>query len=257
MHTPPAQPDVAQRSLIISIFGAHTKRIGLLRTAIGGGVMYLTVPLFVFLHLTVVVFMYRFLLAPLLGLPRLRARDYIILDRHKIAGLHWFDKLNCWFCGYANGTIKLMNDELDKLASSSNKAPLWALPIVELYTLVNVVLLFVGLVMTTVVLAVISKALGLHRGSLRRIKIQLRKDRYASGYHPLHRQVIIFYKVVAMVIAYNLEQIESGWCPLKHLEKEGQVLPAHHERFLSRDELGEMKEILAAEGTVSAKKPKW
>ena len=259
-----AQPaDVAQpaalvhESVIVSIFGSHMRRIGLLRTAIGGGAMYLTVPLFVFLHLSVTLVLYRFLLAPLLALPRLRARDYLIFDRHRIDRLHWFDKANCWFCAYANGTITLMNDELDRLAHTRRGASAAAMVLIAAYTLVNVVLLFIGLVMSTVVLAIISKALGLHRGSLRRVKLALRQADYAASYRPLWRELIVFYKVVAMVIAYNLEQIESGWCPLKHLERGDQVLPAHHARFLGRDQLDELAQVLSTVGTVSAKKPKW
>ena len=123
--------------------------------------------------------------------------------------------------------------------------------------MVNVFFLFMGLAFTTIVLNVLAKVLGLHRGSLKRIKQKLEEDEYASGYNQFHRKLIVSYKMVSMVIAYNLEQIESAWCPLKHIEREGQVLPVHHDKFVSRDDLGGMKEVLLDSGTVSEKKPKW
>jgi len=242
--------------IMFSIVRTHYQRLGFWRTLIGGHSMYLTIPLFIFLHITVVTVMYRVLLAPLLGLPRLDSSRYIILDRHRIEPLHWFDKFNCLFCSYANGIIKLMNDELDGLASSRARAPVWAMPFVELYALVNAFLLVIGLVMSTVVLQVIAKCLGLHRGSMRRIKSKLLAQGYAAHYSPRHRGLILFYKMVAMVVAYNLEQIESAWCPLKHLPLEGRVFPEHHDRFYDRDALDDLHRVLAADGTVSQLKPK-
>ena len=36
---------------------------------------------------------------------RVRRRDYIVVDRHRLAYLNALEKLNCLFCGYANGVI--------------------------------------------------------------------------------------------------------------------------------------------------------
>ena len=39
------------------------------------------------------------------GMERTRRSDFIIVDRHRLAYLNGIEKLNCVFCGYANGVI--------------------------------------------------------------------------------------------------------------------------------------------------------
>ena len=39
------------------------------------------------------------------GIALVRRRDYIAVDRHKLAYLNALEKLNCLFCSYANGVI--------------------------------------------------------------------------------------------------------------------------------------------------------
>ncbi|MCP3685527.1 MAG: hypothetical protein GY861_22995 [bacterium] len=36
-------------------------------------------------------------------IPTVKRSDYIKIDRHKLEYLTWFDKINCAYCGYANG----------------------------------------------------------------------------------------------------------------------------------------------------------
>ena len=38
-------------------------------------------------------------------IPKIRRRDHVVLDRHHLAYLNGIEKLNCIFCGYANGVI--------------------------------------------------------------------------------------------------------------------------------------------------------
>jgi len=38
-------------------------------------------------------------------MPRVRRSDHLILDRHKLAYLNGPQKLNCLYCGYANGVL--------------------------------------------------------------------------------------------------------------------------------------------------------
>jgi hypothetical protein len=38
-------------------------------------------------------------------LPRVRRRDYFVIDRHRLAYLNGLEKLNCMFCSYANGVV--------------------------------------------------------------------------------------------------------------------------------------------------------
>ncbi len=50
---------------------------------------------------------YVFLLVcfPAWGMARVRRSDFVIVDRHRLAYLNGIEKLNCAFCGYANGVI--------------------------------------------------------------------------------------------------------------------------------------------------------
>lgn len=43
---------------------------------------------------------------PLYGIPYIRRRNYIKIDRHKLKYLHIFQKVNCLYCGYTNGVLQ-------------------------------------------------------------------------------------------------------------------------------------------------------
>ena len=42
---------------------------------------------------------------PIYGIPKVRRRNYVLLDRRHLAYLNWVEKLNCEYCGYANGVV--------------------------------------------------------------------------------------------------------------------------------------------------------
>jgi hypothetical protein len=42
---------------------------------------------------------------PIYGIPKVRRRDYVALDRHRLSYLNTIEKLNCDYCGYANGVL--------------------------------------------------------------------------------------------------------------------------------------------------------
>lgn len=42
---------------------------------------------------------------PAWGMARIRRADHVIVDRHRLAYLNGIEKLNCAYCGYANGVI--------------------------------------------------------------------------------------------------------------------------------------------------------
>ena len=42
---------------------------------------------------------------PLLGIPPVRRRDYILIDRHRMSFLPLLLKVACAYCGYANGIL--------------------------------------------------------------------------------------------------------------------------------------------------------
>lgn len=39
------------------------------------------------------------------GIDRVKRGDYVVIDRHHLAYLNGLEKLNCVYCGYANGVI--------------------------------------------------------------------------------------------------------------------------------------------------------
>ncbi|MGC9371117.1 MAG: hypothetical protein ACP5DX_16400 [Paracoccaceae bacterium] len=49
--------------------------------------------------------LYQAICFPVYGIEKARRADYIAVDRHQLAYLNWLQKLNCVYCGYANGLI--------------------------------------------------------------------------------------------------------------------------------------------------------
>lgn len=241
-----------------SIFMTHVRRIGLLRTALGGGLMYISILEFMFLHVTTIVLLYKGLLAPALKLKNFKLNQFIILDRGRINRMRLFDKLNCVFCGYANGVAHLWNTQLDELAAAdlSQIHPLRLLLAIPL-SLVLVVFLLVTFILSKILFLMIATFLGMHWAKTSEIRAQMKEENYAGGYPALFRGIIRFTKLYARSLALNLEQIESSWCPLTHLKREEASYPEHHKNFYPEDKLDEVIEVLGTEGTVSERKPRY
>jgi hypothetical protein len=49
--------------------------------------------------------LYQALCFPLYGIPRVRRARYVVVDRHRLGYLNAPEKLNCAYCGYANGLL--------------------------------------------------------------------------------------------------------------------------------------------------------
>jgi ElaB/YqjD/DUF883 family membrane-anchored ribosome-binding protein len=49
--------------------------------------------------------LYQAICFPVYGIPKVRRSDYIKLDRRHLKYLNWNEKLNCEYCGYANGVL--------------------------------------------------------------------------------------------------------------------------------------------------------
>lgn len=91
---------------------AHRRlRIGLLRflrrseprNAVTAPLVYaMLLPLVV---LDAAVTLYQTVCFPLYRIPRVPRRRYIVIDRHHLAYLNAIEKLNCVYCGYANGLL--------------------------------------------------------------------------------------------------------------------------------------------------------
>jgi len=79
-----------------------------LTTVLTAPVIYsLAVP---FVILDAWVTMYQWICFPAFGIPRVRRRDYIALDRGRLAYLNGIEKINCDYCGYANGVIAYVRE---------------------------------------------------------------------------------------------------------------------------------------------------
>ena len=53
----------------------------------------------------VVFSIYQALCFPIYGIPKVKRREHITLDRRHLAYLNWVERLNCEYCGYANGVL--------------------------------------------------------------------------------------------------------------------------------------------------------
>ena len=248
-----------QASLLGPIFGSHIQRIGALRTFAGGLPMYLCLPLLVVAHMTVAVALYQWLLRPLLGTKRVRWADYVIIDRQRIRELTWFDKLNCMFCGYANGLNTMINKELDHAAEARKPLALWKRPLlVMLAVLYSPAYVMTELGVQVIYNILVSRPLGMHRVSIAQASQILDKGRYASTHGVIFRTWLRLMKSVNLRFTLGLEQIESSWCPLRHFERrEGIVYPEHHKKFFGPDEIERMRIVLSTTGTTSDRKPTW
>eukprot|EP00708_Paratrimastix_pyriformis_P004261 GAFH01003111.1.p1 GENE.GAFH01003111.1~~GAFH01003111.1.p1 ORF type:complete len:199 (-),score=22.80 GAFH01003111.1:223-819(-) len=198
------------------------------------------------------------MLTPFFSVKRFRIRDYLLLDRGTISRMCIFDRINCEFCGYANGTAKLWNDELDELSKSELKSRnIFAKLIIALYTGCLAIFLFFQFFLSKVLFFFIASFLGLQFADTK----VLRKDLHTSGYAASHgwllRNLLRASKLYALSLAINLEQIESAWCPLTHLKRQGAVVSEHHKNFYDRDHLEDCLATLAKEGTVSPRKPRY
>ncbi len=62
------------------------------------------------LFMDLIVTLYQAVCFPVYGIPKVRRRDYIVLDRHYLAYLNIIQKANCLFCGYFNGLMAYVGE---------------------------------------------------------------------------------------------------------------------------------------------------
>ncbi len=240
-------------ALIWPIAGSHIKRLGLLRVLSGGLSMYLSIPLFLISHVTGLFLMIQHVLTPLMDLPRIRLRDYILIERWKIADLSWWDRFNCDFCGYANGICHAMNVKLEQINRSEKKLSLTAKILITLVLILNspiaIVMQLVGLQLIYNIL--VSRPLGMRRIGIREAESLVEHENFAAQYTGLARILLRSQKNFSIRLTNALSQIEAAWCPLKHLDKRPTArFPEHHRYFLEAGRIEEVKMILQTVGTV-------
>ena len=82
--------------------GFRSKVSGALSYAVSPVIYSLAIPI---LAVDVWLTAYQWICFTVYGIPKVRRRDYIVLDRHRLQYLSRFDRLNCDYCAYANGVL--------------------------------------------------------------------------------------------------------------------------------------------------------
>ena len=55
--------------------------------------------------LDVLIFLYQRICFPIYRIPKVVRSDYVVMDRHHLAYLNVIERMNCLYCGYANGVL--------------------------------------------------------------------------------------------------------------------------------------------------------
>ena len=63
-----------------------------------------------FVLLDVFVTVYQHICFRIYGIPRVRRRDYVVVDRHRLRYLNIVERMNCFYCGYGNGVIAYVQE---------------------------------------------------------------------------------------------------------------------------------------------------
>ncbi len=53
---------------------------------------------------------FQFVCFPVFGVPLVRRRDYVVIDRHRLGYLSRIQRLNCAYCGYVNGVLAYVTE---------------------------------------------------------------------------------------------------------------------------------------------------
>ena len=53
---------------------------------------------------------YQFICFPVYGIPKVRRRDYVVMDRNKLRYLNPIERVNCVYCEYINGLIAYVQE---------------------------------------------------------------------------------------------------------------------------------------------------
>ena len=86
----------------------HYMRTSPLRNIITAPVIYALIVPFVFLDLMVT--LYQTICFRGYGITQVKRSQYVVIDRHRLPYLNAIEKLNCVYCGYANGVIAYVRE---------------------------------------------------------------------------------------------------------------------------------------------------
>lgn len=54
--------------------------------------------------------LFQFFCFPIYGIPKVKRRKYIVIDRHALSYLNLIEKINCFYCSYFNGLISYVRE---------------------------------------------------------------------------------------------------------------------------------------------------
>jgi hypothetical protein len=83
-----------------------------LRNVVTAPFIYAMIVPFVLLDLFI--FVYQGICFPLYRIPKVKRSSYVIIDRHHLGYLNVIEKLNCMFCGYADGLLAYTRQVLSR-----------------------------------------------------------------------------------------------------------------------------------------------
>jgi len=245
------------------IFGSHWHRIGLLRIVPAALAMYLVIPVYIFLHIICIKLLYNTLICPLLSIEPINLKNYIVFDRHIISELSFIGRFHCAYCEYANGLCVATGVLLTQVATKGTAPanPLLKLIALPLYLFTSALTALTQSISNLSYNIGMAPSLGLHKVSIQESYAIMTSAGFGGEFNAfgaLGRKFLRFENSNALILANALGQVESQWCPIKHLDGPPEtVLPEHHEFFLERCDLCKMRKILCTEGSVSPRKPTW
>jgi len=236
------------------IFKEQLKRIGYWRMLIGGFGMYLSVPFLIMFHLINIKFFLGYVIGHTLAIPKLDIHRFLVIDRHHYSELSFMDKVNCVFCGYANGLAAYFEARMSQIYLYAGEVtglkkllfqiglPIYKLS--RLFYLIHGFLLYRCLIFK--ILNYGTSNLLDARSSIRNRGLPTKpKSEFIQKRMP---DEIVF----AVMWSDDLEQIESAWCPIKHIKKDA-IYPDHHANFYPIEDLGEAVAIIKKHGSTSRK----
>lgn len=220
--------------LLKGIFWTNNKKHGIIRGTLGGYLMYPSIILFFLFQVLFLRLLKKVLVV--FNIPPLNRKDFVDYGRINLVDYSWFDRLNCHFCAYANGTTHMVATSLafigkcniNSLDESKKeeaerilaKTFFWAKP--------------VGFIGLGFVIA-FEKLLGYQRADLNAIKDTLKNNNYGKDLKQ-EEFLSVYQNAFKLSILFKsfqifLSIIESNWCPLTYAIKK--FLLEHQKNFIS------------------------
>ncbi|MEA1911199.1 MAG: flagellar biosynthetic protein FliR, partial [Spirochaetota bacterium] len=56
---------------------------------------------------------------PIYKIPKVKRKDYVVMDRYNLFYLDKVEKINCWYCEYFNGVLLLISVSMGLLAKAA------------------------------------------------------------------------------------------------------------------------------------------